>query len=159
MGRTDVPGEGPPTAGAARDLVLDYCEVIAWQRMDMSLECQRPMFGRPLANVIEAVGELFGGNPISVVQKDIRTDVYAPRVVLIAAGRAPDRGVVLVHRRGDGHGGGERHPASDEGQQSVADAHRLHPAAMAALEALDGEAELAGLAKVVGRADDHPVLG
>src|ERR1700694_2746781 len=151
-------GEEPPAARAARDLVLDDCEVVAWQRVDMSLEGQGPMLGWPLAHVIETVGEVLGRNPITVLEHNIRTYVHAPRIVFIPARRAPDRGVILVHRRGDCYGGGECHPAGDVVQQPVAYPHRFHPASMAALEALDREAQLAGLAEVVRRADDHPVL-
>ena len=49
--------------------------------MDVSLKSQRPMLGRPLADVIEAVGDLFGWNPISVVKKNVGTDVFASGLV------------------------------------------------------------------------------
>src|SRR6266851_10291623 len=66
--------------------------------------------------------------------------------------------MVLVHRRGDSDGGRKCHSPGDVVEQPVADAHGLHSAPVAALQALDGEAELACLAEVVRRAHHHPVL-
>src|SRR5438876_940967 len=107
---------------------------------------------------VEPVGELFGRHPIGFVQDYVLPDVDAPRIVLIAARRAPDRSVVLVHRRRHGDRRREPHPAGDVVEQPVADPHRFDAPAVAALQALDREAVLTGLAEVVGRADDHPEL-
>src|SRR5438034_2176843 len=162
---SDTAGAGRPSAGegfaaarAARDLVLDDREVSPGQGVDMALEGERPVLGRPLAYVVEPVGELFGRHPIGFVQDYVLPDVDAPRIVLIAARRAPDRSVVLVHRRRHGDRRREPHPAGDVVEQPVADPHRFDAPAVAALQALDREAVLTGLAEVVGRADDHPEL-
>src|ERR1700687_3143662 len=126
--------------------------------MDVPLEGKGPVFGRPLAHIVEAVGQLFGWNPVGLVEDDVRAYVHAPRVVLVAARRAPDRRVVLIHRRRHGHACGERHPAGDVVEHPIADTHGLDAPPVAALQTLDRESLLACLAEVVGRADDHPVL-
>src|SRR5438270_2725742 len=126
--------------------------------MDVALERQGPVLGWPLANVVEPVRELFGRDPVRVVEHHVEPDVDPPRVVLLPAGGAPDGSVVLVHRRSDGDRGRETHPAGHVIEETVARPHRLDAAAVAALQALDGEAVLARLAEVVRRADDHPVL-
>jgi len=102
---------------------------------------------------------VLGRNPIGVLEHDIGANVHPPRVVLVTSGGAPQWGVVLIHRRRDGDRGGKRHPSRHVVEDSVADPHRLNPAPVAALQTLDREAELSCLAEVVGRADDHPVLG
>src|SRR2546425_1516173 len=124
----------------------------------MALERKRPVLRWPLAHVIEAVSDLLRGHPVGLLEDDVLADVDAPWVILVPAGRAPDRGVVLVHRRGDRDCGRKPHPAGDVVEKPVAHAHRLDAPAVAALEALDREAVLAGLAEVIRRADDHPVL-
>src|SRR4029077_21215779 len=52
----------------------------------------------------------------------------------------------------------ERHPAGDVIEDAIADSHRFDAPAVPALEALDREAEDAGLAEGLGRPGDHPVL-
>src|SRR3989441_8385899 len=124
----------------------------------MALERKRPVLRWPLAHVIEAVSDLLRGHPVGLLEDDVLSDVDAPWVILVPAGRAPDRGVVLVHRRGDRDGGRKPHPAGDVVEKPVTHTHCLDAPAVAALEALDREAVLAGLAEVIRRADDHPVL-
>src|SRR5206468_7603315 len=128
-------GEAFATARAARDLVLDDREVGPRQGVDVALESKRPVLGWPFADVVEAVRELFGRDPVRLVEDDVGADVDSPRIVLVPARGAPDGGVVLVHRRGDGDGGRETHPAGDVVEETVADAHRLDPAAVSALQA------------------------
>src|SRR5437660_9763949 len=124
----------------------------------MALKRKRPVLRWPLAHVIEAVSDLLRGHPVGLLEDDVLPDMDAPWVILVPAGRAPDRGVVLVHRRGDRDGGRKPHPAGDVVEKPVTHAHRLDAPAVAALETLDREAVLAGLAEVIRRADDHPVL-
>src|SRR2546428_685901 len=81
------------------------------------------------------------------------------RVVFVAPRAAPDRGCVLIHRRSDGDGRGEAHAAGHVIEEAVAHAHRFDAPAVAALQALNREPVFPRLAKVVRRADDHPVLG
>src|SRR5205814_10210343 len=61
-------GERLAAAGAARDLVLDDAEVRSRQRVDVALERQRPVLGRPLSHVVEPVGDLLGRHPIRLLQ-------------------------------------------------------------------------------------------
>src|SRR5437899_3438496 len=125
----------------------------------MALERKGPVLRRPFAHVVEAVSDLFRRHPVGLIQDHVLPDVDPPWVILVPAGRAPDRGVVLIHRRGDRDGGRKPHPAGDVVEKPVAHAHRLDAPAVAALEALDRKAVLAGLAEIIRRADDHPVLG
>src|ERR1700730_11281740 len=142
-------GERSPPARAAGDLVLYDGEVVARQRVDMPLEGERPVFGRPLSHVVEPVCELLGRNPVRILEDRVRPDVDSPWVVLVSAGRTPDRGVVLVHRRCNGDCCREGHPARHVVEDAIADAHRFDSPPVAALETLDREAQLTGLAEVV----------
>src|SRR6266550_5806987 len=152
-------GERLAAAGAARDLVLDDAEVRSRQRVDVALERQRPVLGRPLSHVVEPVGELLGRDPIRVLQHDVGADVDPPGVVLVAPRAPPDRGVVLIHRRSDGDRRGKAHAARDVIEETVTHAHGFYAPAVPALQSLDREPVFSRLAKVVRRADDHPVLG
>src|SRR3954471_16815269 len=127
--------------------------------MDMALEGERPVLGWPLAHVVQPVGDLLGGDPVRLFEHEVRPDVDPPGVVLIAARGPPDRGVVLIHGGGHRDGAGKAHASGHVIEEAVADTHRLHASPVAALKALDAESVLARLAEVVGRADDHPVLG
>src|SRR5579864_2337599 len=154
-----LPGKRFASPRAARDLVLEDRKIGSRQSVDVTLERERPVLGRPLPHVVEAVRELLRRHPVNLLEHDVRPDVDAPRVILVAPRRAPDRRVVFVHRRRDRDGGGERHPPGDVVKDAVADPHRLDPPPVTALQSLDGESVLARLAEVVRRADDHPVLG
>src|SRR6266446_1553996 len=107
-------------ARAARDLVLDDAEVSPRQRVDVALEGERPVLGRPLPHVVEAVGDLFCRHPVRFLQHDVGADVDPPWVVLVTPCAAPDRGVVLIHRGGDGHSRGEAHPPGHVIKEAVA---------------------------------------
>src|SRR6267143_3999607 len=150
--------EGSPAPGAARKLIFEDREIVARERVDMALERKRPVFGWPLTDVIQPVRELLGRYPVSVFEDHALADVNAPRIVLISPRRAPDRRVVFVHRRGHRHACGKGHAAGHVVEHPIADAHRLDTPQVAALQTLDGEAVLARLAEVFGRADDHPEL-
>src|SRR3989442_9193611 len=91
----------------------------------MALERKRPVLRWPLAHVVEAVSDLLRGHPVGLIEDDVLPDVDAPWVILVPAGRAPDRGVVLVHRRGHRDRGRKPPPAGDGIEEPVAHAHRL----------------------------------
>src|SRR5207248_10974730 len=145
-------------ARAARDLVLDDAEVSPRQRVDVALECQRPVLGRPFPHIVEAVGDLLGGHPVEFLEHYVGTDVHPPRVILVPPRAAPDRRVVLVPGRGDGDRRRETHSSGYVIKEAVAHPHGLDTPAVAGLQTLDRKAVLASLAEVVRRADDHPVL-
>src|SRR5450759_5697222 len=62
-------GQGSPAAGVAGQLVFEDREIRARQRVNVSLESERPVFGWPLAHVVEAVCELLGRHPIGGVEQ------------------------------------------------------------------------------------------
>src|SRR5207302_9085115 len=103
----------------------------------MALKRKRPVLRWPLAHVIEAVSDLPRGHPVGLLEDDVLSDVDAPWVILVPAGRAPDRGVVLVHRRGDRDGGRRPPPAGDVVEKPVAHAHRRDAPAAAARQTLE----------------------
>src|SRR5262249_33726506 len=154
-------GSARDRAGAlqAADLVLDQFEVFLRELVDVALEGERPVLRRPLAHVLQPVGEVLGRQPLTVLQHSGRLDPDAPRVLLVTAGAAPDVRVVLEDAGGERAGGREDHPAGHVEKQAVTGLHHLGPLAMAALDALDGEPSLLRLAVVLERADDHPVPG
>src|SRR5712691_3810536 len=85
-------------ARAPGDLVLDDREIIAGKSVDVALERERPVFGWPLAHIVEAIGQLFRRDPDGVVEDDVGPDVHPPWIVFVASRRSPRGGVVLVHR-------------------------------------------------------------
>src|SRR5262249_6851571 len=143
----------------APDLVLDQPEVLLRQLVNVALEGEGPVLGRPLADVLQPVRQVLCRQPLVVLQNGAGLDPDAPGVVLLSAGCPPDVGVVLEHARREGAGGGEDHPAGHVEEQPVTWLHHLGALAMAALDALDGEPSLERLPVVLERADDHPVLG
>src|SRR2546426_357011 len=131
----------------------------SWAPSSASCGSARTRWALPPPQVVGRVGDLLGGAPVALLQHDGGADVDPPRVVFIAPRAAPDRGVVLIHRRSDGDGRGEAHAAGHVIEEAVAHAHRFDAPAVAALQALNREPVFPRLAKVVRRADDHPVLG
>src|SRR5258708_39455300 len=65
-------------ARAPGDLVLDDREIIAGKSVDMALERKRPVFGWPLAHIVEAIRQLFRRDPDDVVEDDVGPDVRPP---------------------------------------------------------------------------------
>src|SRR2546430_13484313 len=97
----------------------------------MALERKRPVLRWPLAHEIEAVSDLLRGHPVGLLEDHVLPDVDPPWEILVPAGRAPDRGVALVHRRGARDGGRKTHPARDLVDEPGAHPHRLDAASAA----------------------------
>src|SRR5262249_47738984 len=153
-------GSACDRAGALQpaDLVLDQLEVLLRELVDVALKGERPVLRRPLADVLQPVGEVLGRQPLTILQHRGRLDADSPRILLVTAGAPPDVRVVLEDTRGERARGREHHPAGHVEEQAVAGLHHLGSLAVAALDALNREPPLLRLAVVLQRADDHPVL-
>src|SRR5436190_8961470 len=77
--------EGFASSRAPGDLVLDDPEVRPRQGVDVALEGERPVLGRPLAHVVEPVGDLLRRDPVRLLEDEVGSYVDPPRIVLIAA--------------------------------------------------------------------------
>src|SRR5437763_4081088 len=94
-----------PRALLTPELVLDQLEVLLGELVDVALEGQRPVLGRPLAHVVQPVRQLLGRRPLALVQDAVRLDPDAPGIVLLPPRRAPHVRVLLEHAGGQGAGG------------------------------------------------------